>query len=499
MTRVRLFMVNVGYHTRMFPLVTPPIGLMALAAYLRQKFDMEIRLVNQRLDNPPTAEVVRQAKEFGPDVIGLSSFTTSAYLLPGIVRGLREALPDALIALGGPHASAAGYKALEETGADAAVTGEGEIAFEQIIRTWLDNGDLGTVDGLVWRGRDGAIRINPGALPLVEDLDSLPMPAYDLIDLPQYWRRQSIAPVVRRKYASLVTSRGCPYRCMWCHNIFGKRIRVHSAERVIEEIAYLNRTYGVSDFDFLDDNFNFHSKRVVEFCEGLKRRNLRVKLAFPTGVRGDILTRDVVDALADAGMYQCSFALETGSPRLQKYTCKSLNIPRFLKAGGHAVKRRIYTNVFCMLGFPTETEAELQQTIDVACSSPFHTASFYTVTPFPGTPLYDIVKETHPEKLSKVCYDDMDFSGMRINLTDLPDEMLFAYQRKALRRFFLNPRRAIRLIRDYPQSYLLPVYVPIFLHRATKGLFDFGKKTPPDKARASAEEPSRESRDAGCS
>ena len=87
MTRVRSFMVNVGYHTRMFPLVTPPISLMALAAYLRQKSDMEIRLVNQRLDNSPPAEVVRQAKEFGPDVMGLSAAGVRPHFSPPRQQG----------------------------------------------------------------------------------------------------------------------------------------------------------------------------------------------------------------------------------------------------------------------------------------------------------------------------------------------------------------------------------------------------------------------------
>jgi radical SAM superfamily enzyme YgiQ (UPF0313 family) len=101
-----------------------------------------------------------------------------------------------------------------------------------------------------------------------------------------------------------------------------------------------------------------------------------------------------------------------------------------------------------------------------------HTASFFTVTPFPGTPLYDMVFQDHPEKIRDLRYDDMDLSGMRVNLTDLPAEVLYAYQRKANRQFYLNPRRILRLLRDYPKPHYLPLYALIFLYHLTKGMFD---------------------------
>lgn len=475
MKRLRLYLANAGLRSIAFPLVTPPIGLMALAAYLRRKFDLDIRLVNQRLENCTPAELIRRAAEFDADIVGISCLTTSAHHLPGLTQGMRQALPKALILLGGPYASSSGVEALKATHVDAAIAGEGELAFEQVIQAWLDGGDFSHVPGLIWRHPDGGVITNPGMIPYVEDLDSLPMPAYDLIDLPAYWRRQSIAPVVRRKYVSLVSSRGCPYRCVWCHNIFGKSIRMHSPERIVEEIAQHKRTYGVDEFEFLDDNFNFNSDRVIRFTELLQRQNIKVKLAFPTAVRGDIVTQEVVDALTDAGMYFCGFSLESGSPRIQEYTCKRLNIPRFLKGVEMTAAKRVYVQGFCMMGFPTETEEELRQTIDVACHSQFHTASFFTVTPFPGTPLYDLVQRTCPEKLKGIQYNDMDFSGMRANLTDMPDETLYAYQRLALRKFFMNPNRIARILRDYPQPLLLPNYIPIFLRRATKGIFTRGQ------------------------
>jgi radical SAM superfamily enzyme YgiQ (UPF0313 family) len=474
MKRVRLFLANIGLRTKMFPLVTPPVGLMALAAYLRNQLPVEPVIVNQRLDNCSPKELVRRAVASGAEVVGFSVFTTSAYLLPETVRLTREALPKALILVGGPHASAARTALMDETAVDVVVPGEGELATEAVLQAWLDSKrDFSAIPGIIWRDASGQVMVNPGSLQQVEDLDSLPIPAYDLIDLPAYWKVQSIAPIHRRRYVSLVSSRGCPYLCIWCHKIFGKSIRTQSAARVLDEMAYFHGKYGpmgMRDFEFLDDNFNCSAKRVLGISEGLLDRDMRVKMMFPTGLRADLLNTEVIDALVAAGMQQCSLALETGSPRLQKYTCKVMNIPKLLECAAQITSRHVYTNLFCMMGFPTETEEEIRTTIDIACSSPFHTVSFYTVTPFPGTTLYEMVQRDHPEKIANIRYDDMDFSGMRVNLTDLPDEKLFYYQRLALRRFYANPVRIARLLRCHPQPWMLPAYVPIFLYRATKGV-----------------------------
>jgi len=471
MKKLRMFLANIGRRRTLYPLVSPPMGIMYLAAYLRKQFDMDIKLVNQRECNCTNEELARQAIDFESDIVGFGSLTPSGHGFAPLTQMVRAGLPDALILLGGPHISSFGVKAIEDTAANAAVSGEGELTFEQIIRAHFDGGDFGDIPALIWRNADGKIVTNPGTTPHITDLDTLPFPAYDLIDLPKYWQLQSMPPLPRRRYVSLVSSRGCPYHCSWCHRIFGKKFRIHSPERIVDEIEYFQRIYGVDDFEFLDDIFNQNRSRLMAFCDLLHRRNLRIKIAFPNAVRGDILTQEDVDALADAGTYFSSFALESGSPRIQKLMGKNLNIPRFVQGVEMAVKRGIFANGFNMLGFPTETEEEMQETIDVAYNSMLHTASFFTATPFPNTTLYDFVMKTHAEQLANLSYKETDFSLIPVNLSAVPDEVLFAYQRKANRQFFLNFKRIYRILRDYPQPHLLPLYIPIYLNRATKGWF----------------------------
>lgn len=453
----------------MYPLLTPPLGLLALAAHIREKFDVEILILNQRLQNASTESIIKDVIAFQPDVVGLSTLTSSAYLLRNFTSQLRDALPEILVAIGGPHVSSVREHVMDECDADIAVPGEGELAFEAVLNSWRSGSSVEGIPGIIWRNTDGAIVVNPGAVEHVQDLDVLPPLAYDLIDLKPYWRRQSIAPIRFRRYISLMSSRGCPHQCFWCHTNFGKKIRMHSAARVADDMERFARNYNVRDFEFLDDNFNYDASRVLEFCTEVHRRNLNVGLSFPTGVRGDRMPENVVDALAGCGMYMCCFALDSGSPRLQKYTGKNMNIDKFLNGLDAVRKHRLFVPGFFMMGFPTETEEELKLTADIACANNFSTAAFYTVTPFPGTVLYNQILESQPEKLAGLRYDNMELNGVRINLTELPDEVLFSHQRKALRRFFSNPGRIYRLLRDHPQPYSLPYYLPIFVYRATKG------------------------------
>jgi radical SAM superfamily enzyme YgiQ (UPF0313 family) len=447
------------------------MGLLYLAAYVRERFPVEIRVVNQRMEGCSNEALAKMALDFEADVVGLGCITPSSQGMPIVARAIRAASPDTKIIIGGPHVSAFGPVVMEDIPADAAFIGEGEISLAMYLDALLGNGNLDAIPGLAWRNASGEITVNPGNVPIVEDLDSLPMPAYDLIDLPKYWHVQSIAPIPRRRYVSMVTSRGCPYGCMWCHNIFGRGFRAHSPERVVDEIRLYTERYHINDIEFLDDCFNLKRNRVTEVADLLRKKDIRIRIAFPNGVRADLLDEETMDALAESGMYFCSFALESASPRIQKLTRKNLNLEKFLHAVELAAAKRIFTNGFMMLGFPEETEEEMRATIHMATESRLHTASFYTVTPFPGTPLYDYALEHYPDKLTAVNYSNMDFCAMRANLSAVSDDLLYYYQRKANRTFFLKPDRLYRILRDYPQRHLLPLYLPIVADRMFKGLF----------------------------
>lgn len=465
----RLLLVAVGKRTVNFPAVTPPLGLLSLAAYLRQQFPVDIRVLDQRVDNVEPDSIIRYAIDFEADVVGFGTLTPWAYALPHLTLGIRQALPDALILIGGPHVSATKGDALTQTAADVAVSGEGEYAFEQVLRAHFEGGGFGHIPGITWRDSSGDCVTNPGVSPCVEDLDSLPFLAYDLLDMNKYWKQRSMAQVPPRRHFVVSSSRGCPYHCFYCHQIFGKRFRAQSAERIVAEVEHHMRSLGTREVEFVDDIFNHDPSRVTAFCEQAVSKNLRLGIAFPNALRVDTLTSETVEALTSAGLYYSACALESGSERIQKYMGKHLNIPRFLEGVRLLVKHGVLTHGFTMLGFPTETENDVAQTIDVTCNSELHTATFFTVTPYPGTEMYEIVKKSHPEKLAGIVYDDRDYTGIMVNCSEIPDGLLFEYQRKAWRRFYLNPKRVYRIIRRYPNPMYLPAYLPMLMLRLGKG------------------------------
>ncbi len=470
MTPLRLLLVRMGSRDFANFHITPPLGVLYLAGYLRERLDLEIRVIDQRAHNIPTDAVVKEAAQFGANIVGLSLLTPSGHMLPDMTAQVRAALPESLIMIGGPHASAFQEAAMAGNDADIAVLGEGESAVERIIEAYLADKDYSQIPGLIWRSDDGTIVTNPGVIPFIDNLDSLPMPAYDLIDVEAYWKLKSFVLIPNRRYVTLMSSRGCPFQCNYCHQVFGKRFRYHSPARVVEEIERFVGAYDVNDIEFVDDIFNYDHDRAMEICELIRERDIKVRFAFPNGFRTDSLSEELIDALVDAGMYYASFALESGSPRIQKEMGKNLHIPSFLENLALAADRGVFCNGYAMVGFPNETREEMEQTIRTMCDSKLHTAQFFTVTPFPGTPLYQHVEEHMPEKLKRICYDEGTYGQMNVNLSSVDDETLFALQRKANLRFYFRPSRLVRILRAHPAPMTLRSYLPVFLQRATKGI-----------------------------
>jgi anaerobic magnesium-protoporphyrin IX monomethyl ester cyclase len=465
----RLMLALVGPPSE-YALVTPPLGLLYLAAWLRDKFKLDIRVINQRAERWSSDRLVKAIVDFDPHIVGLGCMTPSAYALPGITEAIRRALPDALMVLGGPHVSALGAEALAATAADAGVVGEGELSMEYIVRALFEGTGMERIPGLIRRSEEGEIVVNPGFSPIIDDVDTLPMPAYDLIDIKKYWRLPSMPPIPHRKYMAIFSSRGCPYGCMYCHNVFGRRFRAHSAERMVEEVKYGVQKLGVDEIEFVDDCFNLDRKRVEQYADLLLREVGAVKTAFPNAIRADLLDADSLDVLTAAGMYHTALALESGTPRVQEFIGKRLNIEKYSTAAALCAERRVFTNGFVMLGFPTETLDEMEETIRVASESHLHIASFFRVTPFPNTPLYEYVRKNNPDKLTAVTYNEMEYWRAKFNVSSVSDEELEKTLGKALRKFYLRPERLYRIARDYPKPFLLPTYALMFLRRVMTGI-----------------------------
>lgn len=422
--------------------ITPPLGVMYLASYLREKErNVKIKIVDIRVEK---LDIKEEVKNFKPDVVGISAITVESMKMHLIAREIKKVSENIPIIVGGPHPTSYPEEVIRDKNIDFAVIREGEKTFLNLIKTLNKRGKAESVKGIYFR-ENGGIRFT-GEPEFIENLDELPFPAWDLVKPELYFKQFRFTPIgSRTRYIPIITSRACPYQCIYCHNIFGKRLRMRSPENVIDEIKELTQKFNVHEIEIVDDIFNLHEDRVVSIFEGIMSRNLKLRFSFPNGLRADRLSDETLEVMRKGGTTYISFAIESGSPRIQKFIKKNLNLEKARRAIEKAVNLGIFSNGFFMLGFPGETAEEMKMTVQFALSSPLHTAMFFIATPHKGTELYTMVKETEEvEELMKFDY----FRRWKY----LNNASLRKIYRKAYIKFYFNPARIKRIWIDYPYS-----------------------------------------------
>jgi radical SAM superfamily enzyme YgiQ (UPF0313 family) len=353
--------------------------------------------------------------------------------------------------VGGPYASSAPDVVTEDPNVDVAVIGEGEVTIVELLDTFeREEPDLGRIKGIAFREKGATRRTEPR--PPLAILDGIE-PAWDLLAPDSYFSRtgRNAQNRIRRDHrvVQLFTSRGCPYSCIYCHNIFGKKIRYMDADAVIDQIVMLVERYGAREIEFVDDCFNHSLKRAKAIFEKLATRDLGLHISFPNGLRADRLDEELLDLLRAAGVFRVSYAVESASPRVQRVIRKNLDLDRIGEVIDQTVARGILTVGFFVLGFPTETVEEMQLTIDYALASKVHVADFFYLAPYPGT---EVARAAGLDP-RKVEYSD--FSEINVNLSAATDEQLHAMAKSAYRRFYLDPRRVARILRASPKNLQL--------------------------------------------
>ncbi len=441
-----------------------PMGIMYLAAVVQKEMPhVDVKIHDLRVQKKPHhPDILRkEIKSYAPDAAGISTLTVEAQNMHEIAGIVKSAIPDIPVVVGGPHASSFTEDILSDKNVDIVVKGEGELTFLELLRAQQNNGDLRNVQGIAFRENGSIVQTMPR--PSIEDLDALPYPAWDLLDLEAYTHFKGAGAWGGRRYISVFTSRACPYKCNYCHVNFGKKFYARSPENVVEELEILNKKYGFMEFEFLDDIFNLDRPRVMDICNLIVERGLKIRMMFPNGLRSDILTEDLLTKMKEAGTCYISIAIESASKRIQKLIQKNLLIDKAKKTIEICDKLGIYTHGYFMLGFPTETRKEMQATIDFAAQSPLVSASFFCVTPFKGTSLWD--KYHHIVERYAQPFQNFDYFRNRLNLSDIKPEEVFHLQRMANIKFWFSRGRITRLLKMYPyKGYLLRLML-VFMRR----------------------------------
>jgi radical SAM superfamily enzyme YgiQ (UPF0313 family) len=236
------------------------------------------------------------------------------------------------------------------------VKGEGEETFAHL----LSGEPLASLAGIFYR-QDGEVVENPDRDEVAE-IDSLPFPAYDLIDLDRYEKQLSYAYNHRRQ-GVLLSSRGCVYHCTYCFSHWHK-MRLRSAENVFAELEFLYTRHGIRDFYVVDDIFNVNLKRALRIFEMIRAAGLELKIYFVNGLRADMATEEFVDRAIEAGAVWFTYAVESAAEEIQRLVAKRLDLNKAREIIGYTQRQGVAVNISTMYGFPTEDRAMAERTLD---------------------------------------------------------------------------------------------------------------------------------------
>ena len=388
------FLIN-PISAKMIPAFVPH-GLLYLASYaLREGYKVQIQ--DRNVDESDWGKVIREKK---PKVIGIGCLTgtvvdDAVYLS----KEIKKIDPNIKIVWGGIHVTLAPDSVLKKNYVDYVVIGDGEVAYTKILDYVVrSEGSLDAIDNLGFKvGQDHKYNTRSFV-----DLDTIPLPAWHLVDVPKYIKKKFYAS----RTLCINTSRGCPYGCSFC-SVPATSLRnwsSMSAKKVAEHLEFLVKNYGIDGFQVDDDEFDIDRSRVLEFCDQLKEKKLKLKWSHFSRI--NIVKEDVVNREIDAGLSMIEFGIESGSPRMLKLLNKGQTVEKIRKAYEICGRLDVKTSALFMVGLPTEKIEDVDATVKLIRSLTNHQTICTIYRPYPGTELFDYVVKNgffeHDDELENI-------------------------------------------------------------------------------------------------
>ena len=380
---MKIQLVNPSYRDiyRTFDFVLPPLGLAYMAAVLSEN-DYEVSIVDLNV-----GEDKQSIPDDNCDLVGVTLDTSRYYKGMEYARMLKS--KGIKVVVGGPHASFMAEEILESGSADFVVRGEGEKTMLELVKALSQGGNLEQIRGLSYR-LDNEVTHNADRT-YSDDLDTLPFPARNLLNMDKY----RTSKLGTRSITSILTSRGCPYQCSFCASskLAGTFWRARSVESIIEEIQFVKDTYGYRAFAFVDDNFTLNPQRVIDLCEEISKRNLDVHWWCFSRVDTIVKNPEMVSLMYEAGCRSTYIGIESRNQEtLDSYNKKiSADISR--EAISILKDNKIEMTASFIIGALNEDKEMVEDTLRFAKSLNPNTVSFTILTPYPGTDLFEQVKD----------------------------------------------------------------------------------------------------------
>ncbi len=412
----------------------PPLGLCSLASVTREN-GFHAKIVDSVALKLDYKNTVLKVLHNSPKYIGITASTITIFIAAKLAEMIKNEDGAVIIIIGGPHITAAPQETMMLFSQfDVGVIGEGEVTIVNLLKIYDHGGNLENVNGIIFRKNNELKITNPRTL--IKNLDSLPMPAFDLLPyLPKYYR-PSAQSVKRLPSTSLITARGCPGKCIFCdRKVFGNHCRYYSSDYIIKMIKYLYFNYGIRDIQIDDDTFVTNKHRLLKVCYTLIEEDL--DLSWNCLARVDCVNLKLLKLMKKAGCWQIQYGIESGSQEILNFLKKGINLQQVSKVIRWTKEVGILSKGFFMIGNPLETEKSIIKTIEFAKRIDLDDFQMTFFTPFPGC-------EFHKISSQYGTFDDSWEKMNEYNIVFTPNgltrELLEKYHKKAFKDFYLRPK-----------------------------------------------------------
>ncbi|MBF0273904.1 MAG: cobalamin-dependent protein [Nitrospinae bacterium] len=409
----------------------PPLGILYIASYIKENSSHEVKVLDLHASETPINSLRSNLKEYQPDVVGISTKTFTLIDSLTILQEVKHVNPDVITVMGGRHPTIYPEETAKQKHVDYIIQGEGEATFLELLNVLETQQEPKDVKGIAYYKENKSV--NNGMSEYIQDLNLLPNPDRSLIDVSKYF--SSIGGGLN---TTMQSSRGCPYKCIYCDILEGKKFRWRTPENMIVEIKEI-LSLGIKEVFFVDDIFTIRKERVLQFCDALIKNNIDLKWKISSRV--DTVDEEMLAQLKKAGCYRIHFGLESGSDTILTGMKKNINTDQIRKAISLSKAAGIESLGYFMIGSPGETQEDINQTIDFACSLELDFVSFSTTVPYPATELYregvsnGIFQEDYWKKFAEK--PDRNFVPKLYN-ENFSDAELYSLTKKAYRKYYLR-------------------------------------------------------------
>lgn len=419
----------------------PPLGILYIAAYLSKMSSHDVTVMDAQVEDLSDEEIRHRVATISPDVVGITSWTSFWHSTVSTVSIVKSVNPDIHVCLGGPHVSVYPDETLSVDGVDSISMGDGEKPFAQLVDA-LENGELDKIiPGIYFKHQLNSA--SPKECYVEKDLDELPVPLRTAVP---YKRYSSV--IGKENYiTTMITSRGCPYRCTYCKLHFQKSL-CRSATNVLDELSEI-AALGISEVEIYDDTFSWSKQRVIDICRGIVERGL--KLRWSVRDRVSNVELETLQLMKKAGCERVHFGVESGSDEILKLVKKNITTAQAEKAVTLAKKAGLEVLTYFMLGLPGETEAHIKTTVDFALGLNADYTTFNIAIPYPGTEMYDqgLASGIIPHDFWSDFVNDPkpNYDIPYLYEENVKLKRLIELRNRAMKRFYLRPSYIVRQLK----------------------------------------------------